>query len=234
MRSLLALFALALLGVSVAACGGASKTSDPASRVSSTAPASGATPATTTTSSTATSSQGYLNDGDNDIIGDADNDNKHDNDNDNTEDHKLEDNGDYHDSDDHGIMTFGHPANAADRLAITSVVRRYYAVAAAGDGEKACSMLVPTLAKATTEDYGHGSAGPSYLSSGETCPAVLALLFKHFHAQLTTAINITRVRVSGDRAVALLGSRATPASYISIQRQDGVWKIGTLLGAALP
>jgi hypothetical protein len=222
MRSLLVLFGVVLLGVCADSCGETAKTS------SSTSDASSAT----TASATATSPAGYLNDGDKDVIGDYDSDNNHDDDNDSSEDYKPDDNGDYHDSDDGSVTNFGQPADVADSRAITAVVERYYALARAKDGHGACAILLPTLAGAMVEDYGHGSAGPAYLSSGTTCPAVLKLLFEHFRGQLDVAV--TGVRLSGDGAQALLGSRTARASSIYVRRQGGTWRIGWLLGEALP
>jgi len=228
MKSIFALLAIVLFGVGLAACGSASDTHS----------ASAASAGTSGRASKAlpnNSPQGYLNDGDNDVIGDADNDNNHDDDNDNSEDHKPEENGDYHDGDDRGIVSFGQPADPADKRAVTATVKRYYALAAAGDGATACTMLTPSLARSAEQDYGHGSAGPTYLSAGRNCVEVLGLLFGHFHTQLTsTTTVITGVRVEGKEAIALLGSRAQPAGEIPLTRIAGVWRIGSLFGGALP
>lgn len=212
MRSAAALLAIALFSLDLAACGDVRDSSVPASSAS---------------------TGRYLNDGDNDVIGDADDDNNHDVDKDNSEDHKPDENGNYHDSDD-SIVTFGHTANSVDTQAITAAVKRYYAVAASGNGSKACSMLVPSLAKAIPEDDGHGSAGPSYLQAGRTCPAIMALLFKHMRNQVTVSIHVTAVRTNGNHAVALLGSKTVPASEVLIERQGGVWMISSLIGSPLP
>jgi hypothetical protein len=230
MKPTLAVLVIALLSFNILACG-SNKAVTPAPQASQSAQAPDG--ATTSRSTPTASPHGYLNDSDNDVIGDADNDNNHDNDNDNSEDHKPEDNGSYHDSDD-SIAAFGHAASATDRQAITATVKRYYAIASSGDGSKACSVLIPSLAKAVPEDYGQGSAGPAYLRTGRTCPAVMALLFKSMRAQLAAPVNVTGVRISGHKAVALLGSTTTPASEISIQRKGGVWMIGSVIGGALP
>jgi hypothetical protein len=212
MRSTPALLTIALLSLGLVGCGSTRATGVPAS---------------------GTSTGHYLNDGDNDVIGDADSDNNHDNDKDNSEDHKPNDNGNYHDSDD-SIVTFGHAANSVDMQAIAAAVKRYYAVAASDNGSKACSMLIPSLARAIPEDDGPGSAGPSYLQAGRTCPAIMALLFKNMRNQVTASIHVTAVRTNGNHAVALLGSKTAPASEILIERQDGAWMISSLTGSPLP
>ena len=69
-----------------------------------------------------------------------------------------------------GALAYGQPATAPERRTVTAFVKRYYALAAVGDGARACGMLAPRLASAAREDYGHGSAGPSYLQAGYKCP----------------------------------------------------------------
>ncbi|HEY3885384.1 MAG TPA: hypothetical protein VGL62_09275 [Vicinamibacterales bacterium] len=212
MRSTLLILTAVLVALGIGACGATTKTDPTPSRAS---------PA------------GYRNDGDNDVIGDADDDNNHDNDHDNSEDHVRDDNGDYHDSDDTAV-TFGHAANSAETRAVTAVVQRYYAVAASGNGAKACTLLIPGLAATVVEDYGFGSAGPADLRSGHTCPEVLELLFESQRALLRSGVNVTAVRILEDNAVALLGSRVTPAASIPLEYRHGAWAIDAIIGSVLP
>jgi hypothetical protein len=62
----------------------------------------------------------------------------------------------------------------------------------------------------------------------------MELQFKHSHAQITAPFDLTGVRVSDNQAYALLGSKATPANYIALEHRGGEWKIGSLIGDALP
>lgn len=157
-------------------------------------------------------------------------------DDDNDTDNDLLDNAKYgyYDRDDASTRTYGHAAGTADRRAITALVGRYYAAAAAGDGATACSLIYSTFARAIPEDYGHNSAGPAYLRAAKTCPAIMSLLFKHFHGQLAGAFRVTGVRVGDARAFALTGSATGPASLVEVRREQGAWKIDTLLGNPLP
>jgi hypothetical protein len=204
MRALLALLAMALLSVGAGACG-----------------------------DTSHASNRYLNDGDHDPIGDEDGDNNADNDNDVSLDYKpvTNEGGNYHDADDSMTLAYGHAAGPVDTRAVAALVKRYYAAAAAGDGKGACSMLLPSLAKAAPEDY--GEFGPQYLRGGKTCEAVLSLLFEHFHNTLTAPVGVTGVRVEGNQAHALVGSATMSASYITLQRERGVWALNELLGNTL-
>jgi len=229
--------ALALFCVCIAGCGGASHGGVRSTPVSYAGTANGA-PAKPTVG--ADSKNGYLNDGDAEKVNDHDGDNERanheDSDADSSDEYENTSGNDrYHDQDDEAIVTYGGAANATVTAAVTVAVRHYYEDAASGNGLKACSILTASLSKSATEDYGHGSAGPAYLSAGRTCGAVLGLLFKHLGAQLRSGPTaVTGVRISGDRAIALLGSSTMPASDISLQRERGEWKIAQLIGVALP
>jgi hypothetical protein len=228
MRYLLALFAIALISVVATACGGADK---PVGSSFSRPSLAGNTPKRGISYDTHQSGP-YRNDGDQDLIGDEDGDNRNDNDNDAPWDYKSEvnENGYYHDADDATRLKFGHNAGEADRRAITALVKRYYAGAAAGDGQTACSILIPSLAYAVPLDY--GKLGPAYLRAGKTCRAVMALFFKHSHDELSAPVAVTGVRIDGNHALALLGSSTMPAGYITLQRDHRVWTVNELLGGA--
>jgi hypothetical protein len=215
MKATLALLAIAISCVGMSACGSA-----------------GANHPRKTSSSTPVTGH-FENDGDNDVIGDADEDNGNDNDNDPSADDRPNDNLDYHDSDDFAILDSGHPADAADRQAVTIAVKRYYAAAAAQDATEACRLMDPAYASALPEDYG-GGPGPAYLRGAKTCAAVLSLVFKRAHRQLQSTIEVTGVRVNGGHALALLGSATMPASYANLERKQGTWRIDTLIGDPLP
>jgi hypothetical protein len=220
---LLALLVAALLGVYATACGGASKREGSASDVASKATAAHGAGTTPTGA--------FLNDGDNDDVGDADGDNNADTDNDVQLDYKPNENGNYHDADDKGFFTYGHAASAAQERAVAAVVERYFAAAATSNGTRACAQLTRRLAKAIPIDY--GQRGPSYLRPGKTCAAVIALLFENSHTQLAAPPAVTSVRVEGNLALALVGSRAMPAGYMIVQREGGAWKIAQVLSGRL-
>lgn len=239
MKLTFVLLATALLSSGILACGGTGKGASSESPTSSNAVTAGvATGASLHPGSNPTiipdtaATRGYLNDGDHDHIGDPDGDNSHDNDKDAYYDYKPDDNGNYHDSDDLVVIQYGRAASAAQARAITAVVKRYYATAAAGDGAAACSQLVPSLVKATPVVY--GQFGAFYLRGAKTCPGVTARLFKHFHGQLAHPVHVTSVRVQGDNGLALFGSRTMPASYMTLMREGGAWKITRILGSPLP
>jgi hypothetical protein len=131
------------------------------------------------------------------------------------------------------VRDFGHAAGAADRSEIATLVGHYYAAAAAGQGARACGMLFFALAELVPERYGR-PPGPLYLNGADTCQAVLSRVFEHFHAQLQPRPTVALVRVSGERARALLEWKALPAGYIEARREGVAWKLEDVLAAALP
>lgn len=141
--------------------------------------------------------------------------------------------GDYHDGDDGAVRYYGQAASAPDALAITALVKRYYAAAAAGDGEQACALTYYIEVERLPEQYGQ-PPGPLWLRGANTCQAVLSRVFKHFHNQLTVPVVVTGVRVDGDHADALVGFRTLPAGVVKARREGRAWKIDGLLAVALP
>jgi hypothetical protein len=212
-RALFTLLAIALLSVGASACGNASKGTGSTSAASATA-TTGSSP-TKTASSTA-STPLYTK-------ADADKDN--------------DTGAPYDDTSNSTALDYGHAASAADKQAVTELVKRYYAGALEGNGAKACAMIVSSLSKAVVEDYGHGSAGPPYLQSGKTCPAVMTLLFKHSHAQLSLELpklKVSRVRLVGTHGLAIMSFGTMPEREISVLREGSAWKVQALLDSELP
>lgn len=211
MRPLLALLTVTLLSVGACACGGTSKDAGSTSH-SSTSSAASATP-TTSASAPTPDYRKADSDKDNDVGAPGD------------------------DKNNNSVLKLGRAASAADAQAATALVRRYYAAATAREGAKACSMIFSSLANAVSEDYGHGSAGPSYLSAGRTCPAVMGLLFKHFHSQLTVErpkLKVTHVRLEGQHGVVVLSFGTQPERQFTIRREGHAWKLGGLIDGELP
>lgn len=138
----------------------------------------------------------------------------------------------YHDSDDGAMETYGHHAGLADAQTLAALAKRYFVLAAAADGAKACSLIAVPLARAVPEQYGApvGSSG----RMGGTCAAILSKLFGRLHNQLAHAIDVTGVRVSGAQAHVALGSATWPSSYFLMTRERGAWKVDGLLPVPLP
>lgn len=139
----------------------------------------------------------------------------------------------YRDADDLDSLRVGIPESPANTRAIEALVSRYYAVAASGDGAKACAMMARGYAEAVPVDY--GKFGPLYLRGGKTCAQIATLDFEHNRSLIPTTLVFTAVHEENPhRAYALFGSTTTPASFIGVDRENGVWKIGALLGGPEP
>jgi hypothetical protein len=141
-----------------------------------------------------------------------------------------------YDSDDRSVLSFGKSAPPTARSAVAALVRRYYAVAAAENGTKACSMLYSVYAEALPEDYGTSPPGPAY-ARGATCPAVLTAVFKHFHSELVARLphlKVSAVRVKEHQGVAVLSFDSSAEREIRVVREGHQWKALALVDNELP
>ncbi|MGC2374861.1 MAG: hypothetical protein WA484_13395 [Solirubrobacteraceae bacterium] len=130
----------------------------------------------------------------------------------------------------------GHPAGAVEAAAVATLVRRYYAAAATGDGAAACKLMYLPLAESIAEDYGVQSGSPGL--RGETCAAVMSKLFKRSHGSLnadSATLKVAAVRVERNRGAARLGFQGKkPGRYLLVHRERGGWKIDMLLDIGRP
>jgi hypothetical protein len=235
MKVLPAALMTTLVGLCVTGCGGASKDVSSTSRSSSSSSSSIASSgATTVVFGTAHTLRGLKGDEEDDESESKSEGSNPGGDEDRDSDYDYQDNlgKGYYDGDDGAVKSYGHEPSARDERALTAVVRRYSDAAAAGDGATACSLIAPTVARALPEDYGQG--GAPYLRGAASCQAVMSRLFTHSHNELTGAIEVTGVRVDGNRAYVLLGSGTRVASYVTLVREGGAWKMDVMVGAPLP
>lgn len=207
MKAMLALpLVIALLGVS--ACGGADKGAGSAAKVSNAAATSGTSATTSTPATTTFKATPAQHPHKNDRDGDSDNNND-----------------DY---------AYGHPASAADKRAVTALVKRYYTAAAAGNGARACSLIYSLFAEDIPEVYGEPPGPPAL--RGSTCATVMSKLFRQNHHQLMVdlaELKVTDVRVKRRHALALLGFKTTPPRDIRVHRERGAWKIDEVLDSGV-
>lgn len=177
------------------------------------------------------SQQPFLGDGDFDH-GDGDPDNSWDTDSDAPFDYYNRRNeswnrGVFHDRDDSEELAFGRPAGMAEAHALSLIVRRYYSLAAKDDGQRACAMLAPRAAR-TMATYSQN--GLPYLRRVKTCPEALRLVFRRTRLSVP---RVTSVRVDGDTAIVLWGSRTMPAGYMTLVRNADTWTIAAPVGNPL-
>ncbi len=127
---------------------------------------------------------------------------------------------------------FGKQASRVVEQAITALVKRYYAAAAAGDGTEACSLLYSTLAAGLDE-----SQGQSAQDDNKTCTATLSQLFRQQRQQLAAddvaTMVVIGVGVKGDLARVTVGFKTMPVGQIVVKREGGTWKMNALLYTGL-
>jgi hypothetical protein len=132
-------------------------------------------------------------------------------------------------------VDFGHEADPSDKRAVTALIKRYYGAAVKGEGAKACSMLYSTLEESVPEDYGISPPSKPYLR-GTTCPAVLSLLFKHYHPQLALEyprLEVARVRLIEHHGITILHFGKLPEREIVIAREGHTWKLDALIDSEM-
>jgi len=132
------------------------------------------------------------------------------------------------DSDDVEAFNYGHAADATQRASITQVVERYDRAAREGDGAAACSLLLPSVARAVPATYGQG-VGSSEPHPRQTCAGVASALLRKYRRMLQPSMTVVAARVQGIRAEAILGSFSGPASNIFLDRQGSAWRVEQVL-----
>jgi ketosteroid isomerase-like protein len=123
----------------------------------------------------------------------------------------------------------GSEASRSDRLAIASLVRRYYVAAAAEDGARACAMLSPDIVAGLSEEPASSSAP----TRQNACAMSMSRVLKAQHQLLmeddVPTMVVIDVRVDRDVATATLGFRRMPVGSVRLRGEKGVWKMDSML-----
>ncbi|HEU0249439.1 MAG TPA: hypothetical protein VFR48_01820 [Solirubrobacteraceae bacterium] len=131
----------------------------------------------------------------------------------------------------------GQPPPSGEARAIATLLHRYYTAALADNGTAACSMIASSLAESMAEDYGRGSDGPSYLSTGTTCQSVMTLLFEHLHPVLALEaprLEVAQLRLVRHHGIAILRFGTALERQLPVRREGGQWRVQALLDSDLP
>ena len=111
---------------------------------------------------------------------------------------------------------------------MSTLVKSYYAAAAAGDATKACSLLVASFAAGLATSQVQSAPG-----TRGTCSASMSRLLRQLHQRLVAddiaTMMVTSVHVKGKVGLAALGFRTMPEGEILVEREGHVWKIDALL-----
>jgi hypothetical protein len=139
------------------------------------------------------------------------------------------------DRDDGEFRYYGRAAGANVRRAVTRLVARYYAAAAANDGAAACALVDAELADAFAAQRDARFPGSPAPAAGG-CAAALAARFRHIlgrSAADMASVRVIGVRVAGDRGLALLRLRSSQVRYIPVGSERGAWKIEALIDSEM-
>jgi hypothetical protein len=124
------------------------------------------------------------------------------------------------------LASYGPKAGPATTRAIANILRRYYAAAAAGDGDGACALLNAALAASLA-----AAAGPTG-KDAHTCAAGIAPVLAQQHQRLLAeqpaTMTVIAVYAKGGLALATLGFKHAPESDILLTRAGSAWKIDAL------
>jgi hypothetical protein len=126
------------------------------------------------------------------------------------------------------LSAYGGKADAADKRAIASLVKSYYAASAAGEAARACSLLYGTLARGLANQQGGPTRG---------CADPMAVLLGQQRARLASekaSLIVVAVHVKGNLGLAVLGFKRTPESEMVVDREDRTWKIDALVASYMP
>ncbi len=124
------------------------------------------------------------------------------------------------------LESYGRNAGQPDRQAVTSLVKRYYAAAAAANGAVACSLLSSALVSGLLE------GSKTRQGAGNACATVVSPLLaqqrERFAKDEVSTMTVIGVRVKHDIGLAVLGFRAEPVSQIVVKREGSAWKVDAL------
>jgi len=117
---------------------------------------------------------------------------------------------------------------------VTAIVTRFYAAAAAGDGQTGCALTYSLYVEEIPELYGTASGPPGL--RGKTCAEVLTKLFKQTPKQLSeeyASLKVLAVRVHELRALVVLDFKKVGEREILVHREHHAWKVYGLLDTKL-
>jgi hypothetical protein len=126
--------------------------------------------------------------------------------------------------------TFGPYATPAERQAVAAFIKRYYAIAATGNGAKACALLDPLVAEMVAQGRNVGW-GPSSLKGG-TCPRVATEFFAQRRRELfedVATLRVGWVQLQAKQAIALVHFGSKRERIVRLRRRYGVWQMFSLL-----
>jgi hypothetical protein len=135
------------------------------------------------------------------------------------------------DTDKDAIATYGPAADPTERQAIVSVIRRYYAAAAADDGAEVCSLTYSLFAESLVEAHSRGRGAPAL--RGDSCAQVAAKLLAGRHSEIArdlAALRVTVIQLRERQGWAVARFGIANERIVQLQHlPDGAWAMNVLL-----
>lgn len=143
--------------------------------------------------------------------------------------------------DDASVRAYGHRATTAEKEAVATLVKRYYADLATENGWRACTLTNqsiahdPNLIRIDPSDYRPDPGTPSL--RGKSCAYIVRLLSRQHHREFNAAyaeIGVVELRVSDEQGLATLGFLTTPERVIAVEQDHGKWTVDALFDKEIP
>jgi hypothetical protein len=142
---------------------------------------------------------------------------------------------------DDAVRHFGREAVGGQLRAVDALARRYYAVAASGDGATGCRLLARSIAR--RHDFKsivppeYAQVADSSLFRDRSCAQVESLLFGLSRRTIAAAAKgtlvVTSLRVRGRHGFALLSFKTLPERQLPVLKEGRTWRIDALLDAEI-
>jgi hypothetical protein len=131
-----------------------------------------------------------------------------------------------------GYETFGDDASPQDRAAAASAVQGFLRARADDDPAKECALMAAST-KANLAGFGGGLAENSQQPCTELVESVRARIKPKALAQ-GDHIQVTGVRVDGDRGFVIYQDASGAKSAFAVVREGSSWKVGAIAGYRVP
>jgi hypothetical protein len=131
------------------------------------------------------------------------------------------------------VETFGEEADPGDRDAAATTVERFLRAQADGDSATACSLMSAST-KENLEVFVEGAASESLNTPCTKLDEVLRSQIPAKTLAQSERIQVTAVRVEGDRGFVLYRDARGTESAFSVVREGSAWKVAAIAGQSLP
>lgn len=135
-----------------------------------------------------------------------------------------------YDGDDGAVRSYGHHASPAEARQAASLLKSYYAAAAASNGTKACPLLYGIIAETMAEEYEH-------ILNTKTCATTMSKLFSMEHGRFVrdnATFKFESLHVAGSSAKALITFGSPIEHLMLMHRERKDWKLRVVFDTLLP